>query len=327
MHFVLPEKVAGFKNGGIGPQGPAISTDSGDTWAWMGTQNVQENAFFYDFTRADETIRLAVTIPYLQTDLARFLKANATNEQLQVTQLTHSRKGREVELLQIGTPGENIHPVLVTARHHAVETMASFVLEGFLQEAMSDSAAGESFRQRYVLFAVPLVDKDGVEDGNQGKNRQPHDHNRDYGEVSIYPEVRAIKALDEVQDFKFALDFHCPTLVLPDHQVMYFVGARAHPRYNFENVSLFAQNIQQGLPQTAPRGPLVWLRDEADPAPMNSRYFGFKEGAIMAATLEFPSAPPGRLTDPASCRLYGAVILRAFVETHFQASDFQWTVR
>ena len=38
------------------------------------------------------------------------------------------------------------------------------------------------------------MDKDGVEDGDQGKNRRPHDHNRDYM-AGIYTSVRAFKEL------------------------------------------------------------------------------------------------------------------------------------
>ncbi len=230
--------------------------------------------------------------------LEAFLKENASPH-LKTTVLTKSRKGREVKLLQIGSPGPNVQAVLVTGRHHAAETIASFVLEGFLKEAMSESELAQEFRQKYVLYAVPFVDKDGVEEGDQGKNRRPHDHNRDYGEESIYPEIRAIKKLDKEKNFRLALDFHCPTLVMNDHQVMYFVGAKDHPAYNFQNVTEFAGWIKKGLPKTAPVGPLVWLRPANKPTPMNSHYFGFKEGIIMATTLEFPFAPPGKATDPA----------------------------
>ncbi|MCA9113740.1 MAG: hypothetical protein KDA79_01545 [Planctomycetaceae bacterium] len=315
--FETPAKVAGFKNGGIGFQGPAISTDGGSTWQWMGTENVKDNTFFYDFARAGDVVRFAVTIPYVQSDLKAFLKQHADNPHLKQSELTTSRNGRSVDLLQIGTPGPNVQPVLVTARHHAAETIASYVLEGFLQEAMSDEPAGVAFREKYVLFAVPLVDTDGVAEGDQGKNRKPWDHNRDYKEGSIYPEVQAIMALGEAQNFRFALDFHCPTLVFPDHQVMYFVGAKTHPQHNFQNVTLFAERIKAGLPKTAPHGPLVWLRAEKDASPKSSRFFGFRDDTTLSATLEIPFAPPGRKTDPASCRLYGQIMLKAFVETEF----------
>jgi hypothetical protein len=321
IQFVLPETVAGFKNGGIGFQGPAISTDAGQTWNWMGTENVQDNVFSYVFSKAGESVRFAVTIPYLQADFEKFIAANRGNAHLKQSVLTRSRNDRPVELIQIGATGKAVQPVLVTGRHHAAESMASFVLEGFLQEAISDSEAGKSFRESYVLFAVPFVDKDGVEAGDQGKNRKPHDHNRDYGDQSIYPEVKAIKALDETHHFRFALDFHCPTLVMEDHQVMYFVGAKTHPQFNFENVSEFAGWIKKGLPADAPVGPLVWLKDESEPAPKNSRYFGFQPDCIMAATFEFPFAPPNKSTDPDSCRKYGQIMLQAWVNTHFQAPE------
>ena len=50
---------------------------------------------------------------------------------------------------------------------------------------------------------------------------------------------------------------------------------------------------------------------------MNSTFFGYKKNAIMAATLEIPFAPPGKATDPESCRKYGQVVLDAWVQTHF----------
>ena len=321
VNFVFPEKVAGFKNGAIGFQGPAISTDQGKTWNWMGTDHVDGSSFSYEFAKANERVRFAVTIPYVQTEFHDFLKKNASNPHLKQRVLTKSRNGRDVELLQIGSPGPNVKAMLVTGRHHAAETIASYVLEGFLQEAMSESEFAQEFRKKYVLYAVPFVDKDGVEEGDQGKNRRPHDHNRDYGDKSIYPEIQAIKKLDKERDFRFALDFHCPTLVMNDHQVMYFVGPKEHPQYNFANVSEFAGWIKQGLPKSAPVGPYVWLRPAGTPAPMNSNYFGFKEGIIMAATLEIPFAPPGKSTDPVSCRKYGQTILAAWVATHFLAPD------
>jgi len=66
VDFVFPEKVAGFKNGAIGFQGPAISTDLGKTWRWSGTDNVDGNSFFFDFVKVDQRVRFAVTIPYVQ---------------------------------------------------------------------------------------------------------------------------------------------------------------------------------------------------------------------------------------------------------------------
>lgn len=317
--FVFPQKVIGFLNGAIGFQGPAISLDAGKTWDWMGTERVTKNKFAYGFKEAGEVVRFGVTIPYTKDDLMSFLQARKGNPHFIGAKLTNSRKGRTVELVRIGKPGAAKKSVLITARHHAAETMASFVVEGILDEAMSEqSEAGRLFRERHVLFAVPLVDKDGVEEGDQGKNRKPHDHNRDYTDAPIYPEVKAIQELHRREQFAYALDVHCPTLVMDIHQVMYFVGAKVHPPRNFEKVTAFAQAIKERLPKNAPHGPLVWLRDEKKVSPKNSRWFAFQKGMIMSATLEVPFAPKGRAADVESCREYGRAILRAFVATPFE---------
>jgi hypothetical protein len=322
--FTFPEKVAGFEGGAIGNQGPAVSVDGGKSWGWMGTKpvRVKGTSFGYGFSRPGQKVRFAVTIPYLQSDFEAFVARNAKNPHLTTAVLTRSRQGRPVELVQIGRPGPGVKAVLMTARHHACESIASFVLEGLMQAAIADTPAGEEFRRRYVLYAVPFVDKDGVEDGDQGKWRSPHDHNRDYGDKPLYPEVRAIMELGEAKDVRAALDFHCPTLVMPDHQVMYFAGPADVPAHNLDTVKQFAERIKSELPEGSPVGPLVWLRKAgADSPSQYSGHFARRKGILMAATLEVPFAPPRAVMDPQSVRSYGAAILRAWNRMMFAGTD------
>ena len=317
--FIFPAKMSGLTGPAIGMQGPAVSLDLGKTWRWAGTDHVKENTFFYDFAKAGQKVRFAVTIPYLQSNLDAFLKENKGNPHLMESVLAKSKKGRNVELLQIGQPGAGKKAVLFTARHHACESMASFVLEGFLRTAISDTPEAVAFRKNYVLYVVPFVDKDGVEDGDQGKNRAPHDHNRDYGNNSLYPEVDAIEKLADAKNIQFLQDYHCPTLRYGDHQVMYFVGTKQTPSNNERNVKEFARLIKEGLPSRSPAGPLVWLKDRT-PMPSGSncnRYFSFRKGAIMASTIEVPYAPPGKIMDAEQCRKIGEAMLNAWSKAKF----------
>ena len=318
--FVFPETVIGFKNGAVGLQGPAVQEKDGP-WRWMGTEDVYGPGFVYDFTQPGQTVRFAVTIPYTEATLKAFLKQHA-GPHLHVSVLTQSRSGRDVELLRIGEPGlgpdgDPKAAVLFTCRHHAAETMASFVLEGPMREALSDSAAGAAFRDRFVLYVVPFVDKDGVEAGDQGKNRRPFDHNRDYRESSLYPEVQAIRELQAEHGFRYAVDLHCPTLVKGDHQVAYFVGYQTLPANNQANVGAWAQAIKAAQAEDAPVGPLNWLRENEEDKPTCSRWFGSQPGMVMSATFEYPFAPPKAAADPPAVRDYGAAMLRAFTETTF----------
>ena len=83
------------------------------------------------------------------------------------------------------------------------------------------------FRRNVEVGAVPFMDKDGVEDGDQGKNRKPHDHNRDYAGEPIYPTVAAVKNMLPGWSggkLKVALDLHCPMLRSAGHELVHFVG-------------------------------------------------------------------------------------------------------
>src|SRR5690606_23561203 len=63
------------------------------------------------------------------------------------------------------------------------------------------------------ILVIPFVDKDGVEKGEQGKNRRGRDHNKDYSGESIYPESQAIRAFLPVwgkNNLEALIDLHCP---------------------------------------------------------------------------------------------------------------------
>jgi len=315
----------------VGARGPAVSRDGGKSWQWLGADHVEYappprtgdraaryDSFRYEFTDAAKPVRFAVAIPYLQSNLDAFLKQHAGNPHLVQGVLTKSRKGRAVELLEIGKPGPAVQAVLVTARHHACESMASYVLEGFLREAISDGPAGVAFRKKYVLWAVPFVDKDGVEEGDQGKNRHPHDHNRDYGHTHLYPEIAAIQALAESRRVRLALDLHCPLLRGDIHETFHFAGlAITHVNDNVNELSAWLK--EEGPPAVA--GPYSALKKPpAVPGVNNlpfSHYFAYRPEMIMAATLEVPYAQHTCPLDAAMARQYGAGLLRAWLRTDF----------
>jgi hypothetical protein len=61
------------------------------------------------------------------------------------------------------------------------------------------------------FHVIPFVDIDGVEEGDQGKNRNPHDHNRDYTERPIYRSVTAITDyVQKLPNVVAGIDFHAP---------------------------------------------------------------------------------------------------------------------
>jgi murein tripeptide amidase MpaA len=236
----------------IGLRGPCCSTDGGRNWGWLGRTEEEQTSWTYEFTEADSDVRFAFSFPYTEFDLHRCLQGLPDGVPAACESLGESRGGRRVELIRAGClDGMAAHTVVVTCRHHACESVASYVLEGLLLAAATDSPAANYLRQNVLMLAVPFVDKDGVEEGDQGKNRKPHDHNRDYVE-GIYPEVRAIRKLvrEHEANLRVALDLHCPNA--HGHMVQFVGCAGERARQNLEDFSRGLQEVANGpLPYSA----------------------------------------------------------------------------
>ena len=213
----------------IGTQGPAFSTDAGRTWSWLGPEAVRDSSFSFTFDNKPQDVRFCFSIPYLESNLREFLTKHAGSPHLAVRELCRTPKGRSVERLHAGKiDAEPKYRVLLTARHHCCEMIASYSLEGLLDAVLADTELGRWFQDNVEVLAIPFVDKDGVEDGDQGKNRKPHDHNRDYDGDSIYPTVEAIRRfVPQWSQGKLAaaIDLHCPHIRGKYNEVIYIVGS------------------------------------------------------------------------------------------------------
>ena len=211
----------------LGVRGPAISLDHGMTWSWIGAAAVQDNSF--TITVPQDDVRLSFGMPYVEEHWRQFADGLADSPFFEERRLCVTPKGRPVELALLGRPDrEPLHRVAVTARHHCCEMMASYVMEGMIRRiAEGDGPDGVWLRDNTQFFVVPFADKDGVEDGDQGKNRAPRDHGRDYLGESLYAEPAAIRKMLPVwggDRLHVALDLHCPWIDGPHNEVIYMVG-------------------------------------------------------------------------------------------------------
>ena len=179
----------------IGYWGPAVSHDL-KTWHWLDT-GINDDVFTYQFGKDEHRVYFAHHMLYNPDRFPTLLEQHG----LAVSELCKSQKGRPVPYV---TVGEGERTILLTARHHACESTGSYVLEGVLDALLQKPIPNTR------VICVPFVDYDGVIDGDQGKGRVPHDHNRDYIDEPIYPEVRAIRALLDRYGCHFGTDFHSP---------------------------------------------------------------------------------------------------------------------
>jgi len=210
----------------IGTRGPAVSYDDGKTWQWLGHEVVDGKSFTVDFPTTATSVRLSFGMPYVESHWRRFIAQLQNADRLQAKTLCETPQGRPVEMLELPASNETRFGVVITCRHHCCEMMTNYTLEGVIHWLLN-TPEGEHLNSHSSFLIVPFVDKDGVENGDQGKNRPPHDHNRDYGGASIYATTRAIR--QHVPEWArgkrlVGLDLHCPYISGPNNECTYLVG-------------------------------------------------------------------------------------------------------
>jgi hypothetical protein len=308
----------------LGVRGPAISADGGRTWQWLGAESMRGASFTYAFPKDAQTVHFCLAVPYQEANLAAFLERFAQSAHLTEEAHAKTRKGRTTRRLRMGKlDGEPEYRMLLTCRHHACEMMASWALEGLMETVLSDTEDGQWFRDHVELLAVPFMDKDGVEEGDQGKNRVPHDHNRDYLGQSIYPAVGALRRYVppwSAGRLRIALDLHCPWIrgggdEKSSNQRIFFVGNPSLEKW--ENQQAFCRVLEE-----VQTGPLVY--NVKHNLPWGEKWNTLKEprscsrwaaqlpGVLFASTVEVPYADvAGTPVTTGSARRFGSDLARA----------------
>ncbi len=180
----------------LGSFGPAVSHDLKE-WAWGGQVSGGYTAFTYEFGADEDDVYFCHSLPYSTERFARFAEQSG----LQIETFCLSEQGRTVPMVTLGG-GSDVW--LLTSRHHCCESTGTYVLEGILAEL------NERPQEGVKVIAVPFMDMDGAVNGDQGKNRIPHDHNRDYIHQPIYQTVRSIRELAERENIVCMFDLHAP---------------------------------------------------------------------------------------------------------------------
>src|SRR3546814_2301684 len=84
-------------------------------------------------------------------------------------------------------------------RQHPRETTGTQALMGFVDELAADSPLARDFRERTLVIVLPLLNPDGVVEGNWRGNINGQDLNRDWGPFT-QSETRAVR--DVLKDRK-----------------------------------------------------------------------------------------------------------------------------
>jgi hypothetical protein len=257
----------------VGPYGAAVSHDL-INWHWSETA-IDGATFAYDFSDDENCVYFAHDLLYTPTRLASL----ANELGLEFSSACRTLKGRDVPCIKLGGGSKN---VILSARHHACESSGSYALEGVIREYVENPIADTS------LFIIPMVDFDGVVEGEHGKDRDPHDHNRDYVNDSIYPETRAIMDYAANKNITYAIDFHAPSHRIGRSNRVYIVRKFPELSERFDRFSHLLEKHCGGEAMTYEMKYDVppntgWNKDDT---PTFSTFFNLRPECKLALTLE-----------------------------------------
>ena len=310
------------KSFAICERGPVVSLDKGKSYEYLAEEGSTPHSFTYNFPADAKEVWFYECHPYTPEMWETFLKRPHKGE-FETGVLCKTRKGRDVPFFRM-TP-RNSKPkfsVVLSARHHCSEAPAMYALEGLVATFLEDSELGNWLRENVELTVVPFVDMDGAVEGDQGKWRLPHDHNRDYTQF-LYPETAALASLIAETEPQMFLDFHNPKLYKYNDNYIY----TPYKEYNGVaelNFSALIEKYQEGglKYQTTDNLPYgtSWNAKHNYTDGMNATTWvatNIKSIEIVR-TIEFPFAySNGELVYPNKLRQFGhgmARALRAYVE-------------
>ncbi|KAJ7346036.1 hypothetical protein JRQ81_001986 [Phrynocephalus forsythii] len=176
------------------------------------------------FPHSHDTCYFAHFYPYTYSDLQRYLLTLVDNrhrsQYCKLRPLCNSLAGNTVYLLTITNPSkstlaaETKKAVVLTARVHPGEPNSSWVMRGFLDFILSDSADAELLRDLFIFKVVPMLNPDGVIVGNYRCSLAGRDLNRNYRTElresfpCIWHTRAMIKRVLEEREVLLYCDFH-----------------------------------------------------------------------------------------------------------------------
>lgn len=101
--------------------------------------------------------------------------------------------------------------IIITARVHPGETQASFAQEGMVNFLLSSHKKAVDLRKEFIIYVVPMLNPDGVIQGNHRTCLSGFDMNRRWATPSpfIHPVIYAVKNLATIVKEERNIEVFC----------------------------------------------------------------------------------------------------------------------
>ena len=172
----------------------AIS-ENGQQWTKVPTESLPGNRVRLTVAMPGPKLYVARLEPYRLSDLDRLLESISKSRRAQVTSIGRTVGGRDLEVVRIGDATAP-YRVFVRARAHPWESGSSWVAQGLIQRLLKDDEDARKFLAQYVVYVLPMANKDGVARGMTRFNVNGKDLNRNWdkpADGTLVPENAALE--------------------------------------------------------------------------------------------------------------------------------------
>lgn len=220
------------------------------TWFRVDTE-FDGNNLTIEHTPEFDHVYYAYFAPYSYERHLDLLAWAQTSNECQQQYLGATLDDRDMSLLVIGQPEVGKKSIWITARQHPGETMAEWLVEGFLERLLDEQdGLARQLLDEAVFYIVPNMNPDGAARGHLRTNAKGVNLNREWASPSLEnsPEVFLVKQKMQQVGVDMLLDVHGDE-ALPYN---FLAGCEGIPNYTrrLENLEhLFKQALLTATPE------------------------------------------------------------------------------
>lgn len=256
--------------------------------------------------------------PYSYEQHLDLLASAQVSFDCQLHHLGETLDGRDLSMLRVGQPEDGKKVIWVTARQHPGETMAEWLMEGFLERLLDeDDGVARNLLNKAVFYVVPNMNPDGSVRGHLRTNAVGANLNREWESPSMArsPEVYLVMQEMQKAGVDMFLDVHGDE-ALPYNFV---AGSEGNPSYS-QRINQLENQFKDAFMLVTPEFQDEFGYDKDAPGQANMTVATNAVGELydcLAYTLEMPFKDNALLPDsaygwsPVRCKQLGEDVLVA----------------
>ena len=139
-------------------------------------------SFTHTFEFTDDIVSFSYSYPYTYTELRANIYFNWKGKFITRQTLCKTLAGYNCDYLTIMSDVDNHkkHGIVLTARVHPGETVGSWILHGIIDFLLSKNPIASILRKKFIFKIIPMLNPDGVMQGNYRSCLAGCDLNRKY---------------------------------------------------------------------------------------------------------------------------------------------------